>query len=266
MIERSRDWTAARPRPKPRKKDVIAPLHALRRDRLVGRQGQAGTRASRSRCARPATRRPRLVDPPGRPGRAPRCSTGCGRARTTPPLFGFDFSFAPPIVERGAYLPGEDTPATARAFWAYVDAAERDDADLGAAALPRKPAPPPFLFRRGRRRRRRDFLHLRLCEAQFNATGGGKASTALRRDRRRPGRQGELRRHAAAPPARRRHSGLADRSAARDRGALVVEIYTAIAARAAGLRKGRARCATPRRSTPRWRQSARSRTRPLAPL
>ena len=44
------------------------------------------------------------------------------RAAAEPTLFGFDFSFAPPLIERGEYLPGEpDVPATAREFWAYVD-------------------------------------------------------------------------------------------------------------------------------------------------
>src|SRR5687767_10434231 len=28
-------------------------------------------------------------------------------SRETPTLYGFDFSYAPPIMERGAYLPGE---------------------------------------------------------------------------------------------------------------------------------------------------------------
>ena len=45
------------------------------------------------------------------------------RAAREPTLFGFDFSFAPPLIERGEYLPGEpDVPKTAREFWAYVDA------------------------------------------------------------------------------------------------------------------------------------------------
>ena len=36
-------------------------------------------------------------------------------AAAAPTLFGFDFSFAPPIAERGEYLPGEpDVPSTAR--------------------------------------------------------------------------------------------------------------------------------------------------------
>ena len=52
-----------------------------------------------------------------------------------PTLSGFDFSFAPPFVERGAYLPGEtDVPTDARAFWAYVDANCADE-DLGAASF-----------------------------------------------------------------------------------------------------------------------------------
>jgi hypothetical protein len=93
-----------------------------------------------------------------------------------PTVYGFDFSAAPPIAERGEYLPGEaGVPTTARAFWAYVDAA-CDDVDLGAAS---------FLEQRHRRHfyfgaadgAKRDFLHHRQCEHAFNATRGGKAST-----------------------------------------------------------------------------------------
>ena len=57
------------------------------------------------------------------------------QAAVEPTLFGFDFSFAPPLIERGAYLPGETgVPDTARAFWAYVDDKCADD-DLGAASF-----------------------------------------------------------------------------------------------------------------------------------
>jgi hypothetical protein len=57
------------------------------------------------------------------------------RAAGQPTLFGFDFSFAPPFAERGAYLPGEsDVPDNARDFWAYVDRHSRDE-DLGAASF-----------------------------------------------------------------------------------------------------------------------------------
>ena len=57
------------------------------------------------------------------------------QAPREPTLFGFDFSFAPPIVERGEYLPGESNlPRTAREFWTYVDS-RCDDEDLGAASF-----------------------------------------------------------------------------------------------------------------------------------
>ena len=99
-----------------------------------------------------------------------------GAAAEAPTLFGFDFSYAPPIAERGAYFPGEEgVPDEAKAFWAYVDGACADE-DLGAAS---------FLETRHRRHFyfgaadgvKRDFLHHRACEHAFNAIGGGKAST-----------------------------------------------------------------------------------------
>ena len=97
------------------------------------------------------------------------------QAAEAPTLFGFDFSFAPPILERGAYLPGEKIPSRAKAFWAYVDS-RCEDEDLGAAS---------FLEHHHRRHFyfgaadgvKADFLHHRACEKAFNATGGGKAST-----------------------------------------------------------------------------------------
>ena len=93
-----------------------------------------------------------------------------------PTLYGFDFSAAPPIVERGAYLPGETAlPSDAKSYWAYVDRICEDE-DLGAAS---------FLEHHHRRHfyfgaadgAKADFLHHRVCEHAFNATGGGKAST-----------------------------------------------------------------------------------------
>ena len=57
------------------------------------------------------------------------------RAASSPTLFGFDFSFAPPFLEHGAYLPGEEgVPTDAPAFWAYVDHHAPDE-DLGAASF-----------------------------------------------------------------------------------------------------------------------------------
>ena len=99
------------------------------------------------------------------------------RAAQEPCLFGFDFSFAPPFAERGAYLPGEaDVPQTAREFWAYVDALS-DDEDLGAAS---------FLERAHRRHFyfgiadgvKADFVRFRQCDARLNAQGGRKTASA----------------------------------------------------------------------------------------
>jgi len=100
-----------------------------------------------------------------------------GRAAKEPTLFGFDFSFAPPFAERGAYLPGEPgVPDNARAFWAYVDAMS-DDEDLGAAS---------FLERAHRRHFyfgiadgvKADFVRFRQCDARLNAQGGRKTASA----------------------------------------------------------------------------------------
>ena len=99
------------------------------------------------------------------------------RAEKEPTLFGFDFSFAPPIVERGEYLPGEpDVPRSAREFWAYVDA-RCDDPDLGGASFLEIAHRKHFYFgvadgvKAG-------FMHFRQCDARLNAQGGRKTASA----------------------------------------------------------------------------------------
>ena len=99
------------------------------------------------------------------------------RAAREPTLFGFDFSFAPPIVERGEYLPGEsDVPRTAREFWAYVDS-RSGDPDLGAASFLEQVHRRHFYFgiadgvKAG-------FMHFRQCDARLNAQGGRKTASA----------------------------------------------------------------------------------------
>lgn len=97
-------------------------------------------------------------------------------AGAAPTLFGFDFSFAPPIAERGEYLPGEaGVPSDAKAFWAYVET-RCDDEDLGAASFLEAHHRRHFYFGAADGAKR-DFLHHRACEHAFNALGGGKAST-----------------------------------------------------------------------------------------
>ncbi|MBW6525822.1 hypothetical protein KZ813_03115 [Sphingomonas sp. RHCKR7] len=151
-------------------------------------------------------------------------------------LVGFDFSFSAPYVARGAHLPGETETRDARALWRYVDAASDDD-DLGAATF--------LEARRGRHfylgaadGAKRDFLHWRACEVAhdgstkpstvYDAIGAAqvaKASFAGMRLLHHLDGRVAIWPFDPVPPA----------------GPLVVEIYTAIAARAAGLRKGRSK-------------------------
>jgi hypothetical protein len=97
-------------------------------------------------------------------------------AAEAPTLYGFDFSAAPPIVERGAYFPGETAPPSdAKSLWAYVDRLCADE-DLGAASFLEQHHRRHFYFGAADGVKA-DFLHHRVCEHAFNATGGGKAST-----------------------------------------------------------------------------------------
>ena len=152
-------------------------------------------------------------------------------------LIGFDFSFAPPFMERGSYLPGDDVPASAKAFWAYVDHI-CDDPDLGAAS---------FLESHHRRHfylgaadgTKSDYLFWRQCEL-LNKGSSGKASTVYDAI-------------GASQVAKASFAGMRLLHQLRDlmaiwpfdplpaRGKVAVEIYTTIAARAAGVAKGRSK-------------------------
>ena len=99
-----------------------------------------------------------------------------GRAAREPSLFGFDFSFAPPIVERGEYLPGESgVPNTAREFWAYVDALSTDE-DLGAASFLEIAHRRHFYFGIADGAKAL-FMHYRQSEQALNRQGARKTAT-----------------------------------------------------------------------------------------
>jgi hypothetical protein len=152
-------------------------------------------------------------------------------------LIGFDFSFAPPFMERGSYLPGDDVPTSAREFWAYVDHV-CNDPDLGAAS---------FLEQRHRRHfyfgaadgTKSDYLFWRQCEL-LNTNSSGKASTVYDAI-------------GASQVAKASFAGMRLLHHLRDavaiwpfaplpeRGKVALEIYTTIAARAAGVAKGRSK-------------------------
>lgn len=150
-------------------------------------------------------------------------------------ITGFDFSFAPPFVQRRSYLPGESVPDNAKAFWSHVNAVCDDD-DLGAASFLEVQYRPHF-YLGAADGRKSDFMHQRACEAQYNAQGGGKPSTIYDAI-------------GAAQVAKASFAGmrllhLVNRKQSiwpfdpvPESGPLIVEIYTQIAARAAGLRKG----------------------------
>ena len=152
-------------------------------------------------------------------------------------LIGFDFSFAPPFIERRSYLPGDDVPASAKAFWAYVDHI-CDDPDLGAAS---------FLEQHHRRHfylgaadgTKSDYLFWRQCEL-LNKSTGKKASNVYDAI-------------GASQVAKASFAGMRLLHQLRDamaiwpfdplpaRGKVALEIYTTIAARAAGVAKGRSK-------------------------
>lgn len=155
------------------------------------------------------------------------------RADKEPILFGFDFSFAPPIFERGEYLPGESgVPRTAREFWAYVDS-RCDDEDLGAASFLEQVHRPHFYFGIADGVKA-NFMRFRQCDQQLNRQGGRKMASAFDAV-------------GAAQVAKASFSGMRllhrlDGKVAvwpmdqlPERGSAVVEIYTRIYLRRAGM-------------------------------
>ena len=155
------------------------------------------------------------------------------RAAAEPTLFGFDFSFAPPIIERGEYLPGETgVPATAREFWAYVDS-RCDDEDLGAASFLEQAHRRHFYFGIADGVKA-PFMRFRQCDQALNAQGGRKTASAYDAI-------------GAAQVAKASFSGMRllhrldgqvaiwPVDALPERGSAVVEIYTRIYLRRAGL-------------------------------
>ena len=180
------------------------------------------------------TASPRLVRPGHVWSRTEVLDWLVAEAEAAPTLFGFDFSFAPPIAERGEYLPGEpDVPSTAREFWAYVDG-RCEDEDLGAASFLEQAHRSHFYFGIADGEKAR-FMHFRQCDAQLNLQGGRKTASAYDAI-------------GAAQVAKASFSGmrllhhLAGRVAVwpmdplPERGSAVVEIYTRIYLRRAGLR------------------------------
>jgi hypothetical protein len=92
-------------------------------------------------------------------------------------LAGFDFSFAPPFLDRGAYLPGVPAPRHGPGFWAWLDS-HCADPQLSAHAFLEGPAR-RHIWTGAADGPKRNFLRFRVCEHRFNAAGGGKPSTVF---------------------------------------------------------------------------------------
>lgn len=152
-------------------------------------------------------------------------------------LIGFDCSFAPPLVERGCYLPGEQVPSTAREFWAYVDAT-CDDEDLGAASFLEIHHRRHFYFGSADGAKAH-YMHWRQSEILSKADSG-KTSTVF-------DAIGAAQVAKASFAGMRMLNHIAGKVAIwpfdllPKSGPVVVEIYTSIAARAAGIGKGRSK-------------------------
>jgi hypothetical protein len=178
-------------------------------------------------------RAPRLIRPGHTWSREDVLTWLLKRAAAEPTLFGFDFSFAPPLIERGEYLPGEaGVPANAREFWAYVEA-RCDDEDLGAASFLEQAHRKHFYFGVADGVKS-TFVRFRQCDQALNAQGGRKTASAYDAI-------------GAAQVAKASFSGMRllhriDGKVAiwpmdplPDKGSAVVEIYTRIYLRRAGL-------------------------------
>ncbi|WP_298091940.1 DUF429 domain-containing protein [uncultured Sphingomonas sp.] len=157
-----------------------------------------------------------------------------------PMLIGFDFSFSAPFLDRAAHLPGEPFTEDAPALWRWVDR-NSTDADLGAAGF--------VDARRGLHvyggaadGQKAQFLRYRRCETAIAATGRSRPSSIFDAV-------------GAAQVAKASFAGMRLLDRLRGivpvwpidpipaAGALIVEIYPALAVRAAGLGRGKLRSA-----------------------
>lgn len=167
-----------------------------------------------------------------------------GVAGEAPTLFGFDLSGAFAFADRGAYFPGwERSPHDIRALWALIEELSDGEADLGASAFLDHPEASRHFRRHGGRcgdmfqpgagRMRlveTESRRLGLCNpvSNFNLVGAaqvGKSSLT------------GMRLFLRLDP----HLPIWPFDPKPDSGSVVVEIYTSIAAAAAGLPRGRSK-------------------------
>ncbi len=118
---------------------------------------------------------PRLITPRNGFSRRDICDVLRADYLQKPSLIGFDFSFAPPFMDKHDYLPPMQTAKSAPAFWRFVDQA-CDDPDFGAASFIEQHYRPHFYLGKADGIKSH-FMRLRQCEINFNAAGGSKPSS-----------------------------------------------------------------------------------------
>jgi hypothetical protein len=157
-----------------------------------------------------------------------------------PLLVGIDASLALPFADAGAYFPGWDrSPADAAALWRLVERMNRSDQTLGAAAMLAEPAVAAHFRQRGTA----GFAglgRLRVTENRCRSEGFGPAISSFNLVG--PAQVGK-----SSLAAMRLIEQLRGKLAVwpfdplPDRGPALVELYTTIAARAAGIGPSRSK-------------------------
>ncbi|WP_454886808.1 hypothetical protein [Sphingomonas oryzagri] len=162
-------------------------------------------------------------------------------------LIGIDFSASLPFADTGAFFPGwSESPAHARALWALVDHIADDEPHLGANRFVDHPEAARYFRRHGGRTGDRFGIgtgRMRVIEAAAKAAGVAPASSFNLVGASQVGK--------ASLTAMRLLHRLGGRipvwpfDPMPESGPLIVEIYTSLAARAAGVPKGRSKLRTP---------------------
>jgi hypothetical protein len=158
-------------------------------------------------------------------------------------LIGFDFSASLPFADAGAYFPGwSESPPDARALWALVDRIAGNEPHLGANRFVDHPEASRHFRRHGGRTGDRfgsGTGRMRVIEAAAKAVGVAPASSFNLVGASQVGK--------ASLTAMRLLHRLVGRvpvwpfDVVPESGPVIVEIYTSLAARAAGVPKGRSK-------------------------
>jgi hypothetical protein len=163
-------------------------------------------------------------------------------------LVGFDLSPALPFADAGAYFPGwPESPADARALWAMIDDRAADDPHLGVAGVLADPVIAAYFRQHGGRQGTRfgdaGRGRLRVTEERCRAMGFTPSSVFNLVGAAQIGKSGltgmRLLHHLRGAIPFWPIDPLPDR------GPVLVEIYTSLAARAAGLPPGRSKIREP---------------------